>query len=140
MTLPLRKLGDRLRSWLTLLLLAMVELCARWPLRANASIRGASKSATPERPPQQEREIAHSWQPAMSTANAREGPAQLRSKSRAASAHNRCRLRGMRCAARASPDRHPSHPSALAVNIRRAAATPEPSSWRMREEQATVPG
>jgi|SRR5579884_4014195 len=114
MTLPLRKLGDRLRC-LKLVLLAVVELCAQRPLRANASMRGASQSATPEAPPQQDPEIAHSWQPAISAAKAEEGPAQQDRKFRGAPTHSRRKLSGMRCAARASPDRNPSHRSALAV-------------------------
>src|SRR5579884_156544 len=69
MTLPPRKLGGRLRSALALVLLAIVELRARCPLLADASMRSESESAAPEAPPQQDPEVAHSWQPTVSTAN-----------------------------------------------------------------------
>ncbi len=69
MPLPWRKLGDRLRSCLKLVLRAVVELCAWRPLRANAAMQNASESA-PEALSRQDHGIAHSWQPANSAANA----------------------------------------------------------------------
>jgi|GEM_PF-2706411 len=70
MTLPLlRKLGNRLRSCLTLMLLAIIELCAWRPLRAEVSRRNASDCAGPEALPHQEPGIAHNWQPTVSAAN-----------------------------------------------------------------------
>ncbi len=70
MTLPLRKLGNRLRSCLTLMLLAIVELCAWRPLRADGSMRCSSDCAAPKARAQREPQIANNWQPSISAANA----------------------------------------------------------------------
>ncbi|GEM_PF-3550656 len=67
MTLPLRKLGDRLRSCLKLVLLAMVELCDWRPLCAKACMQTSDSAGTEIVPPQQPAS-AHGGQPVMSAA------------------------------------------------------------------------
>ncbi len=69
MTLPLRKLGNRLRSCLNLVLLAIAQLCDWRRLRADASLQ-ASDSAGPPIVPLQQPGRVHGWKRVMSAANA----------------------------------------------------------------------